>query len=73
MSLVSPHPLATDQLAASQLAAEAGRSDAHAHPHGASSARFGGVSLLRLSALERLAGVAVILALLWALVVWAIH
>ena len=73
MSQVSPHQLATDQLAAPPLAAEAGRGGAHAHPHGASPAHFSGFSLLRLSALERLAGVGVILALLWALVLWAIH
>jgi hypothetical protein len=49
--------------------------DGHAHAASASAVRRAdpGFSLLRLSALQRLAGAGVIIALLWLAVLWALN
>jgi hypothetical protein len=46
---------------------------AHVHRHAPAPAFRPGFSLLRLSAVERLAGAAAVAALIWAGVWWALH
>ena len=46
---------------------------AHVHAHAGTPMRKAKLSLLRLSAGERIGGVLILLAGLWALVFWALH
>jgi hypothetical protein len=75
MSHIPPQDVSIEALAAAKPLGHAHASHAHtSHPHGHRRIkRTVELSLLRLSALERLGGVCLLLAGLWALVFWALH
>jgi hypothetical protein len=72
MNQVPPSDLSARLLAGAKTSAHVSDTNVHTHAHGGvrPNAKF---SLLRLSALERLGGVAVLLIGLWALVFWALR